>query len=183
MLRDMNYDDLIEECIQGNGRAQRELFDVLGPKMMTVCLRYMIKTEEAEDVFQMAFVKVFNSLKDFNQQGSFEGWVRRIFVNTCLDQLRKNKKSRYDISVDDVSYKLDYDAYTFESLAAEDLLKLVKEMPDGYRTVFNLFAIEGYSHKEIADNLGITESTSKSQYKRARGYLINCLEKLGHEER
>lgn len=179
----MSYEQIINDCLKGKARAQRELFDLLSPKMMTVCLRYMGNAPEAEDVFQMAFVKVFKNLKDFQKDGSFEGWVRRIFVNSCLDQIRKNKKTKFDVSVDDVSYKLEHDDYIVESLIAEDLMKLVNEMPDGYRTVFNLFAIEGYSHKEIADTLGITESTSKSQYKRARGYLMNSLEKIGHAER
>ncbi|MBU2019320.1 MAG: sigma-70 family RNA polymerase sigma factor [Bacteroidetes bacterium] len=179
----MNYDELIKDCIKGKSRAQRELFDLLSQKMMTVCLRYMQNSEEAEDVFQISFVKVFNSLKDYNQQGSFEGWVRRIFANSCLDQLRKNKKTKNDISLDDVDFRIENNDFILEKMAADDLLKEIQNMPDGYRTVFNMFAIEGFSHKEIADHLGVTESTSKSQYKRARSYLINCLEKLGHEER
>jgi RNA polymerase sigma factor (sigma-70 family) len=182
MLHRMNYQEIINKCLKGNSRAQYELFEFLSQKMMTVCLRYMINIPEAEDVFQMAFIKVFNSLKDFHNDGSFEGWVRRIFVNSCLDQIRKNKKTRFDVNVDDVEYKLEQSDYIFENLVAEDLMKVVMAMPDGYRTVFNLFAIEGYSHKEIASELGITESTSKSQYKRARGYLMNILEKSNHGE-
>ena len=178
----MNYDELIIDCQKGKSSAQRKLFDLLSKKMMSVCLRYMQNQEEAEDMFQVAFVKLFHNLSDYNQQGTFEGWVRRIFANTCLDQLRKNKKLKYNVSIDDVDFRLEKNDFVLENLAAEDILKEIQKMPDGYRAVFNLFAIEGFSHKEIGDKLGITESTSKSQYKRARGYLLNCLVKLGHGE-
>ncbi|MEJ6491162.1 MAG: RNA polymerase sigma factor [Flavobacteriales bacterium] len=176
----MNLDEIINNCKQGKHSAQQMLFDYLSPKMMTVCLRYLGNREEAEDVCQISFVKLFKNIHDFNKDGSFEGWVRRIFVNTSLDQIRKNKKTKYHMSVDDVGDKLENNDFTLEQMAAEDILKLVKEMPTGYRTVFNMFAIEGYSHKEIADHLAITENTSKSQFKRARGYLMNSLEKLQH---
>ena len=174
----MDLEEIIKDCKLENHIAQQMLFDYLSPKMMTVCLRYLGNKEEAEDVCQISFVKVFKSIKDYNKEGSFEGWVRRIFVNTSLDQIRKNKKTKFDMSVDDVEYKLENNDFTLEQMAADDILKLIEEMPAGYRTVFNLFAIEGYSHKEIADRLSITENTSKSQYKRARGYLMNSLEKL-----
>ncbi len=178
----MNLDEIIDDCKQGNHVAQHKLFEYLSPKMMTVCLRYLGNREEAEDVCQMSFVKLFKNLKDYNKDGSFEGWVRRIFVNTSLDQIRKNKKTKYDMSVDDVEYKLENNDFTLEQMAAEDILKLVEEMPTGYRTVFNMFAIEGYSHREIAEHLAITENTSKSQFKRARGFLMKSLEKLHYGE-
>lgn len=174
----MNLDEIIDKCKQGNHVAQHKLFEYLSPKMMTVCLRYLGNREEAEDVCQMSFVKLFKNIQDYNKDGSFEGWVRRIFVNTSLDQIRKNKKTKFDSSLDDVEYKLENNDYTLEQMAAEDILKLVEEMPTGYRTVFNMFAIEGFSHKEIADRLEITENTSKSQFKRARTYLMKSLEKL-----
>jgi RNA polymerase sigma factor (sigma-70 family) len=177
----MDFQKVIKNCIKGNPRAQRELYENLSPKMMTVCLRYMENTEEAEDVFQMAFVKVFGKLKEFHFDGSFQGWVRRIFVNSCLDQIRKNKKTKYDVSVDDVEFKLEDDSFIFENMVAQELMDLIQGMPTGYKTVFNMFAIEGYSHKEIAEHLGVSESTSKSQYKRARSFLMNCLEEQGHE--
>ncbi|MDC1186738.1 RNA polymerase sigma factor [Crocinitomicaceae bacterium] len=174
----MNLDEIINNCKQGKHSAQQMLFDYFSPKMMTVCLRYLGNREEAEDVCQISFVKLFKNIHDYNKDGSFEGWVRRIFVNTSLDQIRKNKKTKYDMSVDDVDYKLENNDFTLEQMAAEDILKLVEEMPTGYRTVFNMFAIEGFSHKEIAHHLAITENTSKSQFKRARGYLMNSLENL-----
>ncbi|MFA7275049.1 MAG: sigma-70 family RNA polymerase sigma factor [Crocinitomicaceae bacterium] len=174
----MDRESLIQKCIQGEALAQRRLFDSLAPKMLTVCLRYLGNREEAEDVCQMSFVKLFNNLRDYNNEGSFDGWVRRIFVNTCLDQLRKNKKTKYDVSMDDVDYRLENNDFIMERMEAADLMKIVEQMPTGYRTVFNLFAVEGYSHKEIAERLEITENTSKSQFKRARTHLMNSLEKL-----
>jgi RNA polymerase sigma factor (sigma-70 family) len=174
----MDRESLIQKCIQGEALAQRRLFDSLAPKMLTVCLRYLGNREEAEDVCQISFVKLFNNLRDYNNEGSFDGWVRRIFVNTCLDQLRKNKKTKYDVSMDDVDYRLENNDFIMERMEAADLMKIVEQMPTGYRTVFNLFAVEGYSHKEIAERLEITENTSKSQFKRARTHLMNSLEKL-----
>lgn len=174
----MDRESLIQKCIQGEALAQRRLFDSLAPKMLSVCLRYLGNKEEAEDVCQMSFVKLYNSLKDYNNEGSFDGWVRRIFVNTCLDQLRKNKKTKYDVSMDDVDYRLEKNDFILERMEATDLMKIVEQMPTGYRTVFNLFVVEGYSHKEIAEKLEITENTSKSQFKRARTHLMNSLEKL-----
>jgi RNA polymerase sigma-70 factor (ECF subfamily) len=162
---------LVNECIKGNPKAQKALFDRFAPKMYSVCLRYMKNTEQAEDVLQDSLVKVFSKLNDYKNEGVLEGWIRRIVVNTCLDQIRKNAKFLGDIQADEVEYKLEHHSFIAENLMAEDLMKLVQRMPDGYRVVFNLFAIEGYSHQEIAQQLGITESTSKSQYLRARAYL------------
>ena len=116
-------------------------------------------------------MKVFTKLKDFKNAGSLEGWIRRVMVNTALDQIRKNGKTLGDVSVEDVQYKIENNDHIAEQLMAEDLLKLINSMPDGYKVVFNMFAIEGYTHNEIADTLGISESTSKSQYSRARAYL------------
>lgn len=174
----MDEQTIITECLKGNAIAQRKLFDLFAPKMMGVCLRYMKSQDEAEDVLQDGFVKVFNKLEAFENNGSLEGWIRRIIVNTALDQIRKNSKFANSMDVDDYSYKLESSDFTFESLAAEDLLKIINEMPEGYKIVFNMFAVEGYSHKEIADTLGVTENTSKSQYSRARAYLREKLEEI-----
>jgi RNA polymerase sigma-70 factor (ECF subfamily) len=168
---------LVNECVKGNARAQRMLFDKFAGKMMTVCLRYAKNTDQAEDVLQDGFVKVFMKLSDFKKEGSLEGWIRRIMVNTALDQIRKEVKFKGDLDIEDVGYKLENNAFIEEEMMAEDLMKLVRAMPDGYRIVFNMFAIEGYSHAEIAVTLGVTENTSKSQYSRARAYLRERLEK------
>jgi RNA polymerase sigma factor (sigma-70 family) len=168
---------LIIECVNGNPRAQRFLFDKFARKMFSVCLRYAKNEEQAEDVLQDGFVKVFGKLKDFKSEGSLEGWIRRIMVNTALDQIRKNNKQLGDTNIDDIGYKIELNDFIVEKMMAEDLIKMVQAMPDGYKVVFNLFAIEGYSHGEIAETLGISENTSKSQYSRARAYLRERLEK------
>jgi RNA polymerase sigma factor (sigma-70 family) len=173
----MDRESLIRDCIRGEAIAQRRLFDSLAPKMLSICFRYLGNKEEAEDACQISFVKLYNNLKDYNNGGSFDGWVRRIFVNTCLDQLRKNKKMKHDISMEDVDYRLESNDYIIERMEANDLMRIIEQMPPGYRTVFNLFAVEGFSHREIAEQLGIAENTSKSQFKRARTHLMNSLEK------
>jgi RNA polymerase sigma-70 factor (ECF subfamily) len=132
----------------------------------------------AQDVLQDALVKIFAHISNYKSEGAFEGWLKRIAVNTCLDQLRKDKKLLTDVSLDDVSHKLAHQDYSAEKLMADDLLKLVQALPDGYRTVFNLFAIEGFSHQEIAQQLSISESTSKTQYLRARAYLKERIENI-----
>jgi RNA polymerase sigma factor (sigma-70 family) len=171
---------LVKECIAGNVRFQQALFDKFAPKMLGVCLRYCKSTEQAEDVLQDGFVKVFGKLKDYKNQGSLEGWIRRIMVNTALDQIRKDGRHQFHVSVDDVAFKMEQNSFIVEGLVADDLMKMVQSMPEGYKVVFNLFAIEGYSHAEIAETLGISENTSKSQYSRSRAYLRERLEKLNN---
>ncbi|WP_343747365.1 RNA polymerase sigma factor [Fluviicola sp.] len=169
---------LVNECAKGNSKAQRALFDKFAPKMLAVCQRYLRNNQEAEDVLQDGFVKVFQKIVDFKMEGSLEGWIRRIIVNTALDTIRKNKKLLDDVQVEEVQYKVSFTDHQFEGMDLAQLMKLINEMPDGYRVVFNMFAIEGYSHKEIADTLGVTENTSKSQYSRARAFLRTQLELL-----
>ena len=177
----MNESTLVKNCINGDPKAQRALFEMYAPKMLSVCLRYAKSREQAEDVLQDGFIKVFSNLEKFSGEGSLEGWVRRIMVNTSLDQIRKETKLQKNISWDDVDFKIENDSFILEGLMAEDLLKLINAMPQGYKMVFNLFAIEGYSHKEIAVELNISENTSKSQYSRARAYIQTKLEELGIE--
>ena len=173
---------LVQECLRGNARAQKALFDKFAPKMLAVCARYMKDQAETEDVFQIGMVKVFNKLADFKAEGPLEGWIRRIMVNSCLDQLRKNQRFITDKSFDDVSYRIEVKEEISSQLMAEDLIALIQKMPAGYRVVFNMFAIEGFSHQEIAIQLNITESTSKSQYLRARAYLRQRIEEKKQEK-
>jgi len=177
----MDEREIILGCIAGRPKAQKALFDIYAPKLLVICLRYMKEVPRAQDTLQDAFVKIYKHLPDYKFEGVFEGWVKRITVNTCLDQLRKDKKTLSDVSIDDVSFKLARHDHSIEKLMADDLLKLVQSLPDGYRTVFNLFAIEGYSHQEIATQLNISESTSKTQYVRARAYLKDRLEKIDND--
>lgn len=175
----MDDETLIKACVSGNEKAQFQLFEQFAPKMMAVCLRYAENREMAEDVLQDSFVKVFKNLKKFTNEGSLDGWIRRIMVNTSLDAIRKNKKRKFDSQIESVSYLAPQNDFIEESLMAEDLMLIINQMPEGYKLVFNLYAIEGYSHKEIAETLGISENTSKSQYSRARAYLREILEKKG----
>lgn len=177
----MDDSALVKKCVDGDQRAQRMLFERFAPKMLGVCMRYSKNSEQAEDVLQDGFVKVFTKLSYYKGDGSLEGWIRRIVVNTALDQIRKNAKFQDNVALDDVDYKLELKGNVLENLAAEDLLVLINEMPAGYKVVFNMFAIEGYSHKEIAQELNVSENTSKSQYSRARAYLKKKLEDLNFE--
>jgi RNA polymerase sigma-70 factor (ECF subfamily) len=174
----MDEQELILGCIAARPKAQKALFDIYAPKLYVVCLRYLKDQMRAQDVLQDTFVKIFANISNYKSEGAFEGWLKKIAVNTCLDQLRKDKKLLTDVSIDDVSHKLSSESFSAEKLMADDLLKLVQALPDGYRTVFNLFAIEGYSHQEIAQQLGISESTSKTQYLRARAYLKERIENI-----
>jgi len=171
----MTDEQLIEKCIAGNAVAQRQLYDQFAKKMMGVCLRYAGGQDEAQDILQDGFIKIFQNLHRYEGKGSFEGWVRRTIVNTALDSYRKNKISRQHVEIDEASFLTASGEDVISSIAAQDLLGIIQKLPSGYRTVFNLFAIEGYSHKEIADQMEITESTSKSQYRKAKAYLRNLI--------
>lgn len=173
----MSDEQLISDCLAGKPSAQKALYERFSRKMMGVCMRYADSYEEAQDVLQDAFVKVFEKLGTYSGNGSFEGWVRRIFVNTSLDHYRKSKMERQMQDIDDVGYALASGEDIISDITANDLLEILKKIPPGYRMVFNLYVIEGYSHKEIAEELNITENTSKSQFSRARTYLLSVLEK------
>ncbi len=177
----MNDEEMLKGCKANKEQAQKFLFDRYARIMTAVCLRYADTYEVAQDIVQDGFIKVFKKIGSFSGKGSLEGWVRRIMVNTSLDYLRKIKNERFNVSVDDVSFKLSEDQVAQTSLQAEDLLRLVKALPAGYRTVFNMYAIEGYTHKEIGVELGVSENTSKSQYSRARSLLQKKLEELNIE--
>lgn len=174
---------LVTACLKGDPRAQKTFFEKFAPKMFAVCLRYMGDSDDAQDTLQDGFVKVFSKLADFKNEGVLEGWIRRIIVNTCLDAIRKNQKTKFDVSISDVEYQLEYNDTGLQSLELEELMNLVQSIPNGYRVVFNMFAIEGYSHKEIGEKLGINENTSKSQYLRARAFLRERIEKLEWKEK
>lgn len=162
--------DLITGCIDGNRRMQEELYRRFSPRMYAVCLRYAGNAEEAEDILQEGFIKVFKKMGSFRSEGSFEGWVRRIFVNTAIEHFRRK---RYLMPVTEKEENTIEGKYisVLDELAEKDILALVQELSPGYRTVFNMYVVEGYTHKEIADMLGISEGTSKSQLSRAKVIL------------
>lgn len=177
----MSDEEMLEGCQANQEIAQKYLFDKYSRVMTGVCLRYADSYEEAQDIVQDAFIKVFKKIGTFSGKGSLEGWIRRIMVNTSLDYLRSIKNERFNVNVDDVSFKLKENQQIVSSMQAEDLLKIIRTLPTGYRTVFNMYAIEGYSHKEIADELNISENTSKSQYSRARALLQKKLETIDNK--
>jgi len=162
--------DIIRGCIAGKARHQEALYRKYAPRMYAVCLRYARTAEAAADILQEGFVKVYRNLDRFRAEGSFEGWMRRIFVNTAIEHHRG--RDLLTGTLTDREEQLDDGGWNaFDGLALEDLLRMIAALPDGYRTVFNLYVVEGYGHREIADMLGISEGTSKSQLARARKAL------------
>lgn len=162
---------LIRGCQKGEASAQREIYNKYSRKMMGVCLRYVNSHFEAEDILISGFMRVFEKIGQYKHEGSFEGWLRRVMVNEALGYIRKNKSIYMEVEIEKADYQSDYHTEASHHLEAEELLQLVQQLPTGYKTVFNLYAIEGYSHKEIAEMLGISENTSKSQLSRARALL------------
>ena len=172
----LSESDLIQGCINGNRQMQEILYKRFSPKMYGVCLRYSGNVEDANDLLQEGFIKTFKNLVKFRSDGSFEGWMRRIFVNTSIEHFRKKAKL-YNINEVQENTIEAVELNALDSMAEKDIIFLVNELAPGYKVVFNLHVIEGYSHKEIAGILGITEGTSKSQLARAKGVLKKSLEK------
>lgn len=169
----MNEKDLIAACIKGNPKAEKMLWERYSPVMFGVCRRYVKMQEDAEDVLVEAFYKVFSNLESFKGSGSFEGWIRRIVVNEALMFLRKrhNFNMVMEISKVDIASRMTIE----DELAAQDIIKLLNQLPTGYRTVFNMYVLEGYKHREIAEILGISINTSKSQLILAKKRLQSLL--------
>lgn len=163
-------DELIQGCLKRDRSAQKHLYEMYSSKMYGICYRYIKDSMVAEDVMVTAFMKVFDKIGQFKSEGSFEGWIRRIMVNEALTHLRRNRSMYLETELEQADREPDYDKLS-DHLEAEDLLNMIEALPAGYRIVFNMYAIDGYSHKEIADHLGISENTSKSQLSRARVYL------------
>ncbi|MGJ3236682.1 RNA polymerase sigma factor [Marivirga sp.] len=173
-------EDLIAGCIKQKASAQRALFDKYSGRMLGLCRRYVKDVLEAEGVMITAFTKIFERINQYTGEGNFEGWMKRIMVNESLQYLRKHKNMQLNMDIEEAHHLPNYDAME-DHLQTEDLMQMIGELPVGYRTVFNLYAIEGYSHKEIAEQLSINENTSKSQLSRARVYLQKRLAELEQE--
>lgn len=167
--------DLIDGCLQGNRKMQYELYQRFAPKMYGVCLRYAANATEAEDILQEGFIKVFGKLESFRREGSFEGWVRRIFVNTAIEHFRKKSYLQPITEKEEAVYEANY-LSVLDNLAEKDIVGLVQQLSPGYRTVFNLYVVEGYTHREIAEQMGISEGTSKSQLSRAKLILQDLVQ-------
>ena len=164
---------LIESCIKGDRAAQKVLYDRLAPRMFPVCIRYVGDREQAEDILQEGFITLFTRLDTYKGDGSFEGWARKIFVTTALMELRRKDALKMSDDLEAARGVRSESVNQMQNLGYKDLLAMITELPPGFRTVFNMYAIEGYSHKEIGEILGISESTSRTQLSRARIWLQN----------
>jgi len=169
---------LLKECLKRKPEAQRRLYDHFAPVMLGVCFRYTKSLSDAEEVLQEGFIKVFTRLNQFKGDGELGGWIRKIMVNTALNFLKTNQKYRYDLSFDEMPLHLVSTENPEVILQAKELAELIRQLPTGFQTIFNLHAVEGYKHLEIASMLGISEGTSRSQYARARVLLIEWIEKF-----
>ena len=175
--------DIVEGCIQGKSSAQRKLFDAYSRLLLGVCNRYAANIEEAEDIMQEGFVKIFLNIKEFKGEGSLVAWMRRIMINTAITHYHKMRKHRYHDDLEEVrESKFEDQDWSEAEFTREELYNVIHRMPEGYRMVFSLYAVEGYKHREIAEILNIDENTSKSQYSRARRWLQERLIKLRKSE-
>ncbi len=171
-------EEMVKGCQNGDRKHQELLYNATCSKMLGICMRYAKDHFEAEDMMQTGFVKVFKKINDFRGDGSFEGWMRRIMVHTSIEFYRKNLRSLNVVDIDETHDQLASTAFDMSSINVKDLMILIQNLSSGYRIVFNMFAIEGYSHKEIGAQLGITEGASKSQLSRARAILREQVLKL-----
>lgn len=167
--------ELIELAVENNRHAQHQIYSKFSPKMLSVCRQYIKDLQQAEDVMITAFMKMFTNLKHFEHKGSFEGWIRRIMINECISYIRVQKKVKF---IEDENYYEESFNNIESKFSVDDIQFLIDSLPDGYRMVFNLYAIEGYKHQEIAELLGINEGTSKSQLSHARKMLQTNITKL-----
>jgi RNA polymerase sigma-70 factor (ECF subfamily) len=171
----MTEEAILLGCLKNEAAAQRELYNRYSPKMLAVCFRFAHNREDAEDMLQEGFIKVFSQIHTFQNKGAFEGWIRRIIVHTCINHLKKNKRFSENIDILHAGSVQIREESVPSIVQAKQIVDCIRILPVGYRTVLNLYAIEGYSHKEIAGMLDIEESTSRSQYTRAKQMLEEIL--------
>jgi RNA polymerase sigma-70 factor (ECF subfamily) len=169
--------DLIEKCIQGNSNAQKMLYELTSKQMYGICLRYCKDPEDAKDTLQEGYIRVFGKMKQFEGKGVIEAWMRKIFVNCALENIRVNK---FYTETSDIAEEFDlgFDSFTIDKISKKEIMETMQKLALGYRTVLNLYAIEGFSHAEIAEMLGINEGTSKSQLARARAAFLKEYKKV-----
>jgi RNA polymerase sigma factor (sigma-70 family) len=171
----MTEEALLQGCLLNKAAAQKELYEKFSPKMMAVCYRYGHNREDAEDMLQEGFIKVFTQIHSFENRGALEGWIRRIIVHTCINILKKNKKFNESVELIHATALQVREESIPSIMQAKEVVESIRLLPIGYRTVLNLYAIEGFSHREIAGMLDIEESTSRSQYTRAKAMLEDIL--------
>jgi RNA polymerase sigma factor (sigma-70 family) len=177
LSRAQNYseEEIINGCKKGKPQFQEALYNLYGSRMMGVCLRYAQDSMEAEDVFQETFIKVFSKIERF-KGGSFKSWIYTIFINSSIDNYRSNKQRHLHVSYDDIIEQDNGDVDVLKQMSANEITEIINKMPEGYRLVFNLFVVDGYSHKEISEMLSISEGTSKSQLFKAKAMLVKLME-------
>ena len=173
----MTKETMLNGCLENNAAAQEALYAYFSPKMLGVCYRFAKNREDAEDMLQEGFIKVFSQIHQYRNEGAFEGWIRRIVVHTCINILKKNKKFSDSLDIAYASGVGIREENIPSIMQAKQVVECIRALPVGYRTVLNLYAIEGYSHKEIGQMLDIEESTSRSQYTRAKVMLEDILVK------
>lgn len=173
----MDQSNIIAAAIKGDERAQRQLYEQHKVSMFIICQRYARDRSEAEDILQEGFIKIFRDLRQYSGKGALGGWMRRVMINSALQYLRKWKREFLFVNVEDSKGKLYAPETVHSNLGAEELTRMIQQLPLGYRTIFNLYVIEGYTHKEIANQLGISENTSKTQLRKAKASLRAKLEK------
>ena len=171
----MTEEALLKGCLTNDAAAQRELYNKYSSKMLSVCYRYAHNREDAEDMLQEGFIKVFLQAHTFENRGAFEGWIRRIIVHTCINILKKNKKFNESVDIIHANGLQVREDTVPAIIQAKQVVECIRMLPIGYRTVLNLYAVEGFSHREIAGLLDIEESTSRSQYTRAKAMLEDIL--------
>jgi RNA polymerase sigma factor (sigma-70 family) len=168
----MQHDLLVSKVIKGNKKAQKAFYEMYAPKMYGVALRFANHTDDANDIMQEGFIKVFNNLESFRNEGSIEGWIRKTIINTAINLYKKNAKYRFQTDIEKIIPSEENKIVSvLDQISAEELTDKISKLPYGYRTVFNLNVIEGYTHKEIGELLSISENTSKSQLARAKAHL------------
>lgn len=170
-------DPNLQSCIKGDRLAQKQFFERFRGKMFALCLRYARSREDAEDILQEGFVRVFRDLHQYSGVGNLEGWVRKVFVNSALQHIQKRKKELPTVEFNDIDIPDEPAPYPSDEPPAKNMIRILQQLPDGFRTVFNLHILEGYSHPEIAEILGISVGTSKSQLLRAKAHFKRLLEK------
>ena len=171
----MTEEAILKGCLQNEAAAQKELYNRYSPKMLSVCYRFAHNREDAEDMLQEGFIKVFSQIHTFENRGAFEGWIRRIIVHTCINILKKNKKFNESVDIIHATAVQVREDIVPSIVQAKQVVECIRMLPVGYRTVLNLYAIEGYNHREISNMLDIEESTSRSQYTRAKAMLEDIL--------
>jgi len=171
----MTEEAILKGCLQNDPAAQKELYNRYSPKMLSVCYRFAHNREDAEDMLQEGFIKIFSQMHTFGNRGAFEGWIRRIIVHTCINILKKNKKFNESVDIIHATGAMVREESVPSIVQAKQIVECIRMLPIGYRTVLNLYAIEGYSHREIGMMLDIEESTSRSQYTRAKAMLEEIL--------